>query len=234
MGGYGADTMIGELSESHYNTKEANLSTDNDGDNDYFFIDTNLSNNANNVDRIKNFYVAGSDSTADDWLVFSAQQLGVGTSDLSGLAREQIPVYFNDIPLSIGGVTPGELLLSPRIWKEGLTENDLNGYRLPIESLVISIDEERFFKVNGIENYKAGSTYLNDSDSVLGIETDASDSLFAFVLDTARGDLYFDFDGNKDYDDAVKVAHIDVHPSGDDLSDMHLNQIIILQNFDLV
>ncbi len=230
MGGLGADTMIGEHSEAFYKTTEKDLLTDNDGDNDYFFIDVNPANNANNVDTIKNFYVAGTDSLADDWLVFSAAELGLSSSEYSDFNREQIPFYFNDIPV----------IANTPIWKTGATANDLNGYRLPMENQVFSDYEERLFKVNSITDYTthlqtAGflDNYLDDMDLTL-TPSDFGDFKFAFVLDTSKGDLYFDRDGNTDYNDTVKVATIGIHPNGDNLADFHANQIIILPNFDFV
>ncbi len=67
-GGYGQDTMKGS------------------GDNDYFFIDVNMADNLNNVDKIYDFkipsWIGTVLSTQEDYLVFSADQLG-----LSGLTE---------------------------------------------------------------------------------------------------------------------------------------------------
>jgi Ca2+-binding RTX toxin-like protein len=221
MGGFGKDTMIGELSEDAYGTKEdSSPGTDEDGDNDYFFIDVDVKNgnNSENVDAIYNFYVAGADSSAEDYLVFSAQQLGLSAVDYSGFSREQVP------------------FVSSNFWKSSVSDSSFNGYALPIEKVVFSAYEEMFFKVDGIANYKAGDSYLNDADvfEVPFVKDDKPDSLFAFVLDTKTGDLYFDSDGNKDYDDVLLLANINIHPNGDQLADMHANQIILLQDFDLV
>lgn len=234
MGGFGADTMIGELSESAYNSTDENFTTDNDGDNDYFFIDVNPAYNENNVDTIKNFYVAGDDSSADDWLVFSAEQLGLSFAEYSDFGREQIPLHYDPLGLE-------------SFWKPGTTEDNLNGYQLPMENQVFSAYEERLFKVDNITDYtthqntpgfNSFDNYLDDLDMSI-IPDDLGDSLFAFILDTSKGDLYFDRDGNTDYNDTVKVAHIDIdsegksHPNGDYLTDFHTDQIIILPSFDL-
>lgn len=77
-GGTGNDTLCGQ----------GGAGTDDDGDNDYFCIDVNSGaggvgySNTNNVDVVKNFYVASalSDATAEDYLIFSAAQLGIDYS----------------------------------------------------------------------------------------------------------------------------------------------------------
>ena len=61
-GGFGKDTMYGNHN------------------NDYFFVDVNTNSNADNVDTIKDFYVPTVPlflSTAEDYLVFSAEQLDI-------------------------------------------------------------------------------------------------------------------------------------------------------------
>ncbi len=115
MGGMGRDTMWGS------------------NDNDYFFIDvTTVGSNAGNVDQINEFYVSGINPLVDDWLVFSADQLGISASSLDGWgwSREVVP-------------------LENRWLGPGVTKADITGYVLPFGST------EHFFKFNGIENYHA-------------------------------------------------------------------------------
>lgn len=68
QGGLGKDTLFGSK-----------------GDNDYFLIDVNLSNNIGNVDSVKAFYLANlvSDPSAEDYLVFSGEQLDVNIRDIN-------------------------------------------------------------------------------------------------------------------------------------------------------
>lgn len=68
QGGSGKDTLYGSQ-----------------GDNDYFLIDANVSKNAGNVDSVKAFYLANlrSDPSAEDYLVFSGEQLGINIRDIN-------------------------------------------------------------------------------------------------------------------------------------------------------
>jgi len=75
MGGYGKDSMWGS------------------GDNDYFFVDVNLSNNTNNVDSIKNFCSTLSvGEFSNDYMVFSGEQLGVDISQIDALLSSDLTV----------------------------------------------------------------------------------------------------------------------------------------------
>jgi len=76
-GGWGKDKMYGSIL-----------------DNDYFLIDVNLGDNGNNVDSIFDFYIAHliSDPTAEDYLVFSSQQLGVSVDDLDAIGLSKTSV----------------------------------------------------------------------------------------------------------------------------------------------
>jgi len=188
------------------------------GDNDYFFVDVTIRsvtdpNNSEssiitadtaNIDTIHDFYVSGLDPSANDWLVFSADQLGI---------RDQI----------------SSLRFSTT------TILDETAYIIPYN--LSSGREEHFFNVNNISEYTSGSSYLNDEDDFTWpIPDDNSDALFAFILENSTGNLYFDLDGNRDYGDEVCIAHLDVSDSygSDSLSDMHANQILIVDNFDFL
>lgn len=119
IGGYGKDIMYGS------------------GDNDYFFIDVNLADNSNNVDTIKDFYVAGTDISSDDWLVFSAEQLGLTTSYM----RDTLG--WDEISFDVLGQT-------------------VSGYNLDLDAGGIGgLSAEYWFKPNGINNYV--SEFISDN-----------------------------------------------------------------------
>ncbi|TAL41378.1 MAG: hypothetical protein EPN89_19110 [Methylovulum sp.] len=93
-GGFGQDKLYGN------------------NDNDFFLIDVDTTNNANNVDRIKNFFVAiappiGNNWAVEDSLVFSGEQLGIDVfaidSDLSLSTRVlgQKAVYLSSLNFQI-------------------------------------------------------------------------------------------------------------------------------------
>lgn len=165
MGGYGKDIMIGELSENAYGStdldKDGNNNGDNDGDNDYFFIDVNIStDNKSNVDTIKNFYVAGSDSSADDWLVFSAEQLGLNETymkDTLGWDKDTLNVLGTDITT----------------------------YNLDLDAGG-TFSSEHFFKVNGIENYK--KEFFLDNEPAFILDTNNGNFYFDKDGDSTIGD----------------------------------------------
>jgi Ca2+-binding RTX toxin-like protein len=177
LGGEGQDTMLGG------------------GDNDYFFIDVNLSNsNKNNHDVIRDFYVAGQNFTTDDCLIFSGEQLGLKESYMENT------LGWDKGSLSILGRT-------------------INTYNLDFDAGG-TFGSEHFFKVDGIENYKAETILLDYEPS--------------FILDHTNKNLYFDQDGDRDVGDQVLVANLSRGSTGDDLAHMHANQILIVPNFDFV
>ncbi len=108
-------------------------------DNDYFFIDADFSgDNSNNIDIIKEFYVAGLNSAVNDWLVFSAAQLGLTSS------------YMKD---ELG-------------WDEGalsVFDESVSTYKLDLDGGGL-ITNEHWFKVDGIDNYDEESMLLRDSE----------------------------------------------------------------------
>lgn len=176
-------------------------------DNDFIFVDSDLSKITDDSDHIYDFSVTeGLLDLKEDYLIFSASDFGI--------APEQYRSF-------------GTMNLDVSQWFGA----DVTAYQLPFRTHLPSV-EEHFFKVDGIANYKSGDAYLNDFDSLLGVVYDAADSLFSFVLDTLTGDLYFDADGNRDYGDEVKVANLSVSSAGDQLVDMHANQILIVDSFD--
>ena len=181
VGGSGADVLIGAYGGA----------IDNDGDNDYFFVNVSDANNndGRDADTIVNFYVSGSDLGAEDYLVFSAAQLGLNFDDYSGFFDKEIPIGNSD-------------WLKPGI-------DSINGYALPL------ITNEHWFKVGGIDAYESEVF---------------KDEKFAFVLDELNGNLYFDHDGDRDVGDEYLVAQLNVHENGDNLEDMHADQIILIEN----
>jgi hypothetical protein len=159
------------------------------GDNDYFFIDVNLSggnpfSNKSNVDDIHSFYVSGPDILSEDYLCFKASQLGLTEAAMTKMG-------WNKETLTVLG-------------------QKLTAYAMDIELT----KSETFFKVDGISEYK--TEFIEDN-------------LPAFILDTSNGDLYFDQDGDKIVGDQVLVAHL-IGTKGDDLSNMHANQILVFPN----
>ncbi|MEQ1777616.1 MAG: SwmB domain-containing protein [Nitrosomonas sp.] len=156
VGGLGKDTMYGGRPDSS--------AIDQDGDNDYFFIHANqgANNNASNVDTIKDFYVSGSDLTAEDYLIFAADQLGISSSQWNSL---------NDFSLDMSG----------------LTTTNPEAKAIPISIPVIS-PNEHFFKVDDIGAYQPD----NSNDDEFAFILDHSTGNLWFDLDGNRdiGDEY--------------------------------------------
>jgi len=102
-GGQGKDTMIGG------------------GDNDYFFIDVDGSekgeNNVGNVDLIKGFHVSDEEIFVEDYLVFSALQLG--------LLDSSVYTSFNtDGAFNLGGPDVDIYVLNADQWWEIIGKED--------------------------------------------------------------------------------------------------------------
>ncbi len=147
VGGYGKDSMYGS------------------GDNDYFFIDVNLSgNNAANVDQIHDLYVAGGNSFADDWLVFSAQQLGLTT----GYMKDTLG--WDEISVDIFGHTD-------------------TAYNLDFDGGgVAGIATEYWIKVDGIQNYSVESIFGIDSIPAFILDTSVGNLYYDVDGDRDVGD----------------------------------------------
>ena len=195
-GGRGSDTLVGA------------------NDNDYFFVDVTLggSGNASNVDRIRNF-----DSSIDnDYLVFSAAQLGIDVSSLTGW----------------GWGAAGLGLVAD--WKDpGKPGTDFIAYQAP-DLLGDENDyEEHFFRVANINEYtyanSVGNPYLRDIDSFQLFADDPADTKFAWILDESNGNLYFDADGNADYGDQVLVATL----TASELDNFNASRLLLLPGFDI-
>lgn len=207
-GGLGRDIMFGSHSDKHYGYDTLGFD-DNDGNTDFFLIDIeatyNTSTRSDEVDVVKNFYVSGSDIGAEDYLVFSINQLGFDANDMTAIGKFAKPFFET---------------LNKQVWQlPDFGSND--------------DDEEHFFVVDGIQNYvHTNNTYLLDEDYE-GLD-DKNDDLFAFILDSSTGFLYFDQDGNMDFGDQILIADLDRHPNGDVFMDMHADQILLLADFDLV
>ncbi len=183
IGGTGNDTLYGGLGE------------------DYCFIDVNLANNGGNVKNVRDIY-------SEDYLVFSAAQLGIPYAKLSGW-----------------GWSETELPLADQWKKDGLQDSAFTAQTW--STALLSDYEEHFFKVNGIVNYyNDGSGYLDDWDiHTFPIPDDPADSKPAWVFDTSNYWLYFDPDGNRDYNDLVLVAQLS--------HDIYSSQLLVLESFDI-
>ena len=185
-----ADYFVGGLgSDIMYGGKPSSDSVDEDGDNDYFFIDVNRYDNSDNVDLIKEFYVASTDPTAEDYLIFSKEQLGISDEQWNDLSNTTLDM--------------SELTT-----------------KVPEVKNIPFLTDEYFIKVNGISNYAVEPLFKDDK--------------FAFILDYSTGDLYFDEDGDRDVGDEYLVANISIQSAGDDLEDLHANQILIVDSFDFL
>jgi uncharacterized delta-60 repeat protein len=183
IGGTGNDTLYGGLGE------------------DYCFIDVNLANNGGNVKTVR-------DVNNEDYLVFSAAQLGIPYAKLSGW-----------------GWSETELPLANQWKKDGIQDSAFTAQKCPTEWL--SDYEEHFFRVEGvIHYYNDGSGYLDDWDiHTFPIPDDPADSKPAWVFDTSNYWLYFDPDGNRDYNDLVLVAQLS--------HDIYSSQLLVLESFDI-
>jgi Bacterial Ig-like domain/Cadherin domain/RTX calcium-binding nonapeptide repeat (4 copies) len=173
------------------------------GNNDYIFVDVTWGstasngNNANNVDTISQF-----DPGANgDYLIFSAQQLGISYASLGAWGWD-----FETTGLKSQWGSQSVARQAPNLgWQDD--------------------DEEHFFKVSSIANYAATNTYLQDVDSE-GFN-DYLDSLPAWILAEDTGYLYFDADGNKDYDDEFLVAKL--NPSA--VAGFDADNILLMDTF---
>ena len=106
------------------------------GDNDYFFIDADLTgNNAGNVDQIRDFYVAQATSNplVDDLLCFSAEQLGLSTSymkDTLGWDEITVDIFGSNVAAYQLDFDAGGLLFPEYFFPEYFLKPDggISGY----------------------------------------------------------------------------------------------------------
>jgi Ca2+-binding RTX toxin-like protein len=161
IGGQGSDLMIGGYAGAD--------GVDKDGDNDFFFIDVNSNNNVGNEDLIQNFYVASAltDISAEDYLVFSAAQLNLTLSELSGFSRKSI-----------------DSTTESAIWDDSVTNEDLNAYVVPFFGF------EHFIKVDGIDKYSPESSFTQDEDFAFVLDHSNGDLYFDRNGDKDVGDQY--------------------------------------------
>lgn len=180
------------------------------GDNDYCFIDvtagSSSSNNLNmaNVDHVTQFN-QGLDT---DYLVFSAAQLNIDYSNLGNWDWTSKNLGLSYLP---------DAKQAPNL----LLFKDL---------------EEHVFKIDNLSDYTDGNDYLKDNETNLLTANDPPDTKPAWVLvkngsESGYSDLYFDPDGNVDYNDTYLVAHINQTA----YSDFSAKNILVLPRFtDLV
>ncbi|ACD91296.1 FG-GAP repeat protein [Chlorobium limicola DSM 245] len=168
---------------------------------DYCFIDVNLADNGGNVKTVR-------EVDYNDYFVFSAEQLGIPYEKLSGW-----------------GWSETELPLADQWKKDGLQDDAFTAQKCPTQ--LWSDYEEHFFRVDGVANYyNDGSGYLDDWDfHTFPVSDDPADSKPAWVFDTSNYCLYFDPDGNRDYNDLVLVAQLS--------HDIHPGQLLVLESFDI-
>lgn len=170
-----------------------------DGDNDYCFIDVTLSWNAGNVDTVSGFNPT--QNFANDYLIFSAEQLGISYNSLDSWGWDT-----EGIGLRSEWGSFGTIYQAPNLGNE-------------------DDDEEHFFKVATLADYKGENAYLLDVDNV-GFN-DYADFLPAWILDESTGYLYFDADGNRDYDDTIFVTQL----TNTKQSDFKASNILVTSSF---
>lgn len=194
-------------------------------DNDYFLIDVNRGiggvgySNTNNIDKIYNFHIDNPSLALDeDYLVFSAEQLGINYDFVS--ANTDNSIITNGLNgLDDFGETIADVNISGYHWFNEY--DDKRGLNQLLE--FADDDYKAFYKVSNLDEYHA---YANDED-VLPAPV--------FVLNTQTGSLYFDMNGPRQGgNDLVEVAKLQTTEGNRDLANFHADQIVILPNFDTI
>lgn len=192
-------------------------------DNDYFLIDVNRGiggvgySNTNNIDKIYNFHIDNPSLALDeDYLVFSAEQLGINYDFVSANTDNSVITNglngLDDFSETIAGVN-----ISGYHWFDEY--DDKRGLDQLLE--FADDDYKALYKVSNLDEYHA---YAHDED-VLPAPV--------FVLNTQTGSLYFDQNGPRQGgNDLVEVAKLQTTENNRDLASFHANQIVILPNFD--
>lgn len=192
-------------------------------DNDYFLIDVNRGiggvgySNTNNIDKIYNFHIDNPSLALDeDYLVFSAEQLGINYDFVSANTDNSVITNglngLDDFSETIAGVN-----ISGYHWFDEY--DDKRGLNQLLE--FADDDYKALYKVSNLDEYHA---YAHDED-VLPAPV--------FVLNTQTGSLYFDQNGPRQGgNDLVEVAKLQTTENNRDLASFHANQIVILPNFD--
>lgn len=193
-GGKGNDMMIGSPD-----------------DNDYFFIDVDLKNNASNVDTVLNFRIENTfwADSGEDYLVFSAKQLGLDTEAIKKASDK-----FNIDDVS----------------------DKLEGFKLDGFHWFNQYDSENLWYTAFLWDKDYSAIYHVNQGELSGYYRNKNvPKNPAFVLEhSAEKDyfnLYFDSDGpSLGGENLVKVAQ--VYTNNKESTSFNASQIIIAYNFD--
>lgn len=200
-GGPGNDVLMGQ-------NGIGGLLRDDDGDNDYFFIDVNAGlgttgySNGNNADKVTDFHIAStlSDVTAEDYLIFSAEQLGIDY-DIFANGKDGFDNAFN----------------------AKLNDIKVSGFHW-FNELEAGIDDSTvFYKIDGFDDYKK-----EKSDFSFVFNTTTGE---LFVDPNGSGTSV---DSSNPSADFVLTATITASKFGGGFSAFDASQIVVVRDFSIL